>query len=1128
MLSHIDYLYTYDLVTIFSLAFTGVFWVLSLLSLWVRLSQLVMTGWDHPNSRKAGGYVSRYVQAVLFVASQGVSQWNVFSQWVSRSCQARRLRNRRTGRAYIEVDGPRRYVASPTPAPPIVPGNQTADQSETTVEHQTVPKYLRSQREDRLGSHSFDCPRLAHRSTREREEARPASSVIGQAVPSQVAETTTAASAPASPPTPVSRGSARYRRLLERRQNKPRGVLRNSRISDPVDEQILGSAFEPAVSSPRAVVAPTPISEPVVTTEPTPTPVAPALELIHAEMMLTLPDIVITPPTPVFVPETPAVASQVVDDNGIPSSNADELVPESILTETHILDIVTVPSVLAPTVAPQPQLVAQNLAVSELEIEPLSRCLERAFGFSPSVFEHDRAFEGLILSFGAWHLSVQEQQTVVENGVLSPLLVPVSTAHMSSADDLIPSVDESMEPVSAAISLDDDDVDMEEDLSVLPIAGPEFNGVASLSSDRDLSMTDEVATKVQSGLSDDQHMHDGNDSHQVWMPEEPSAVSSDMELCPQQFPETGAFSEQVVPATFSFGTQQQPDWPFSSVVDSQFTFGNPMPSFVPQLQGPEHDMADAPPQPGMVSTHFERPMVNLTSPVDSFEADTSMEDIYGYEPLPVFSGHQQQQQPSVFFRQPTPATSDYVPVPDTIEVAMEYLDPEMLTHVVAPMAFQPSPVPVTIEFDMGLDTSTPALQAVDTIVSPVSPEQSRVVSDIAPAESDDSVLDSRLFEPIGISPGVEQQPEQAVSQPDPAVDELQDVREHNPEEYPDVPEAPEVNTEPEMAAPSFIPDVDDGVDNGPLVLSRPATPTPDKSWHHELFGTSPLGPAQTPPNRSLTPPPPFNFTNATFQPVLPAGAPAFTTQSFQPTLPVGAPGFTAPTFQPNLRRRAPVVEPAPSLHMPVESDDESFRRQMAEMARRAEEGRMLTRAESASVALQVAAAQAADRTYGPRREDENFGGSIESSNLGQRTMLVPRSQASRAAPASTATPSVLSADPVNVAPVADMGPVGDITPSVNTESPGEEDLDEDELDKQDLEQELQDEFNAIPSDSEDEPAGEAPVIENVDDPAVMAASEVMQRRKIKAPRGRRRNLPSQNNTDNEDRNHKTTHKSIMA
>lgn len=261
-------------------------------------------------------------------------QSQVFSKWVIRSCEARRLRNRRTGRAYIEVDGPRRYVRSPSPAPPIVSDNQITDKSETTVVHETVPEYLRSQREVRLGSRSYDRPRLVHRSTREREEVRPASSVMGQAVPSHVAESTTTTSVPVSAPAPVSRGSRHYRALMKRRQNQPRDVLPSFRFSDAADEQILGSLFVPAVSSPRAVVAPNPIPEPVVVTEPT--PVAPEVELIPAEMTFTLPDIVITsptePPSPVLVSERLVEVSQVAEDDGIPSSNADELAPEPLLT----------------------------------------------------------------------------------------------------------------------------------------------------------------------------------------------------------------------------------------------------------------------------------------------------------------------------------------------------------------------------------------------------------------------------------------------------------------------------------------------------------------------------------------------------------------------------------------------------------------------------------------------------------------------------------------------------------------------------------------------------------------------------------------------------------------------------
>lgn len=887
----------------------------------------------------------------------------------------------------------------------------------------------------------------------------------------------------------------------------------------------------------KPVVAKTHISEPVVTTEPT---VAP--EPILA-VKLTPPEIVITPPSPVLVPEIPAEA-QVVVDNGI-SSMPDKLAPEPILTEKPIREIVTAPSVPSSSVVPQLQL-GERDTVSEQEIEVLRLRFED-WRISPSV---DAS------------ASVDEQKTV-GNGVQSPLQVPVLTTLASPADDPLPSV---VHSVSARPS--DDDVEMEEDSSVLSLAGPEFNGVA-LSSDGDLSMTDinEVATTVHAGLSDDQHMQDGDDSHQVWMHEESPVVSSDMELFPpQQSPETVVFGGQVVPLV-SFGFQQ-PSWQFSSVFNGQptnfnFDFTSTMPSLV-QPQNVEHDMTDAP-QPDMVLTPFERPMVEMTSPVDSFQADTTMEGHFDY-PAPLAFSPGQQQQPWNFVQQPTPATSDRVPVSDTIDFDMEesvYPDLDTLKNVVSPMAPQPSPVSVTTESDMGL--GTPAHQAVDNVVhvSPVAPEQKPVVSDITEFSND--LVDPRLFGPIdmptqGIAPAVEQpteqvvpqqQLEQAVSQPGPATDEFPGVEACNLEEfaklqalleqdaeeatqqseYPDLPEPAEVNQTPEVVSPSFAPDVDDGASNGSLVLSPPGTPTSvrsDRSWDHSLFGSPPpVFSAPTPPNRSPTPPRPagLDFTNATFQPILPVGAPVFT---------------SAPTFQPVLPRGAPVFNPRPSspdigedfvVHVPDTPDDPEFRRNEAEwtereMARMDQaflDGQRLTQADVASANLQVDVLRPVEHVYiyGADEEDEDSDGSIESSDrevvvpVSQRRFAVPRSRASRATAPATATPSVPPAAPLNVASVADEGPVGEITPPVVSDLPGEE---------QDAERPLTElELELLGMASEDEDDAPQQIADGSEDRdprrqeqveyTPRADVEVTRTRKLAAPR-RCRNLLSQNNTDN--------------
>ncbi|KAJ4408668.1 hypothetical protein N0V85_004199 [Neurospora sp. IMI 360204] len=922
----------------------------------------------------------------------------------------------------------------------------------------------------------------------------PSSSFPPSPVPTPKPVPTTA---PASQPTPVEGAcSKRVQKKMAQWKSRRSVLSRPYDLfhSDSVYELMAPEALH-AVAVSKPVVAKTHISEPVVRTEPS---VAP--EPILA-VKLTPPEIVITPPSPVLAPQTEIPAeAQVVVDNGI-SSMPDKLAPEPTR------EIVTAPSVPTSSVVSQLQLGVRD-TVSEQEIEVLRLRFED-WQISPSVDES---------------ASVDDQKTV-GNGVQSPLQVPVLTTLASPADDLLPSVVVSvedsivMEPVSARPS--DDDVEMEEDLSVLSLAGPEFNGVA-------LS-------------SDDQHMQDGDDSHQVWMHEESPVVSSDMELFPpQQSPETVVFGGQVVPlVSFDF---QQPSWQFSSVFDGQFNFTTP--SLV-QPQGPEHDMVDAP-QPDMVLTPFEGPMVDMTSPADSFQADTTMEGHFDYPAPPAFSPGQQQQ-PWNFVQQPTPATSDRVPVSDTIDFDMGSVYPDIntLNNVVSPMAPQPSPVSVTTESDMGL--GTPAHQAV---VSPVAPEQKPVVSDITEFSND--LVDPQLFGPIdmptqGIAPAVEQPTEQVVSQPVPAADEFPGVEECNPEEfaklqalleqdaeeanreseYPDLPEPAEVNQTPEVASPSFTPDVDDGASDSPLVLSPPGTP---RSWDHSLFGSPPpVFSAPTPPNRSPTPPPPagLDFTNATFQPILPVGAPVFTpAPTFQPILPVGAPIFNqAPSF-PDIRIGQDFI-----VHVPDTPDDPEFHRneaewterEMARMEQAFRDGQRLTQADVASAKLRVDVLRPVEHVYvyGADEEDEDSDGSIESSDrevvvsVSQRKIIVPMSRASRATATATATPSVPPAAPLNVAPVADMGSVGEITPPVVSDLPGEE---------HDADRELTaDEPELLGMASEDEDDAPQQIADGSEDRdprrqeqvdyTPRADVEVIRTRKLAAPR-RRRNLLPQNNTGN--------------
>lgn len=1105
---------------------------------------------------------------------------------------------------YLPVIVPR-YVPPPTPTPSIAPDNQTVDQSEMTVEHQAVPQYLLCQREGRQGSEKLDDGHLVNRSTRE-DVARPISSPVipEQAEHTQVAKSTPAVSAfdivhagPAPPrpsipervkglellkkktaremgisveqfkahceakkapriveeaapgstapnqpqlpeadtqhaPQPMPVRSTRYERVLKK-LSKSRRHVPTPRYdlfqSDSVYEEMVPESLM-AVAVPRpAAVAEAPISEPVVVTEPT---VAP--EPIHAEIELTPPEIVITPPSPVLVPRI--IAEDQVAGSGI-SSMPDKLAPKPILTEKPIREIVTVSSVPSSVVS-QLQLSERN-TVSEQEIEDLRLRLE-VLRISPSV---------------AVSTSVDEQKTV-GNGVQSPLQVPVLTTLASPADDLVPSVVDSvedsilMEPVSARPS--DDDVDMSEDSSVLSLAGPVSNGVAhsEVSPDRDLAMTDiEVATTVNAGLSDDQQMQDGDDSHQDWMHEESPVVSSDMELFPpQQSPETVVFGGQAVQLVPL--DSQQPIWQLPSVFpegQTDFNFEFTMPSLI-QPQNFEHDMVDVP-QSDMVTTFFENPMVEMASPFNSIQTDTTMEGHFDYPAPPAFTPGQQQQ-PWNIVEQPTAATSDRVLVSDTIDFNM-LVDPNldnMFDNVVSPMAPQPSPVSVTAESGMGL--VTPTSQAVDNQASPVISEQMPVVADILPEFDINSIhpdlryVDTPLDVAVtqGIAPVVEQsseqdvpqqQPEQEVSQSAPATGEYPGVEvcepemwaqlqvlqnyvlEHDAEEnnsqseypdlpqqsdleYPEPPEHPaEVDQMQELGSPTVTPDVDDGASNGSLVLSPPGTPTSIRSWDYSLFGSPPpVCSAPTPPNRSPTPPRStgLDFTNAQFQPTFPVGAPVFTSVStFQPILPAAASGSNQASpsnifgedFRPD---HTTPDDPNFRVHDAVWTMNEQDRMYQAFLV-----GQRLTQADYASASLQVEIMRQTEGADIYTEHEEDSDCSIESSDeevvvpISQRRIAMPRSRASRAM-ATTPAPA-----PVTPSTTA-TPPAGEIIPPAVSDSPGEEQ--DAERDFTDLELEL---LGMVSEDEEGPPR---------------ADEEVIRRRPLaKLPR-RRRNLPSHSNTGN--------------
>ncbi|KAK3496715.1 uncharacterized protein B0T23DRAFT_309622 [Neurospora hispaniola] len=1179
----------------------------------VLVTKLVRIGLKHPRYRKVCRRISRCAETVWFVASKGVSAWKVFSQWVLRFSQAVRLRQQRTGKVYLSLDKwyllviiPR-YVPPPTPTPSIAPDNQTVDQSEMTVEHQAVPQYLLCQREGWQGSENLDDGHLVNRSTRE-DVARPIASPVipEQAEHIQVAKSTTAVSAfdvvhagPAPPrpsipervkglellmektaremgisveqfkahceatkspriveeaapgstapnqpqlpeadtqhaPQPMPVRSTRYERVLKKLSKSRRHVPApryDLFQSDSVYEEMVPESLMAVAVSRPAAVAEAPISEPVVITEPS---VAP--EPIHAEMKLTPPEIVITPPSPVLVSRT--IVEDRITGSGI-SSMPDKLAPEPILTEKPIQEIVTVSSV-PPSVVSQLQLSERN-TVSEQEIEDLRLRLE-VLRISPSV---------------AVSTSVDEQKTV-GNGVQSPLQVPVLATLASPADDLVPSVVDSvedsvlMEPVSARPS--DDDVDMGEDSSVLSLAGLVSNGVAhsEVSPDHDLAMTDiEVATTVNAGLSDDQQMQDGDDSHQDWMHEESPIVSSDMELFPpQQSPETIVFGGQAVQLV-PLGSQQ-PIWQLPSVFpegQTDFNFEFTMPSLI-QPQNVEHDMVDVP-QSDMVTTFSEYPMVEMTSPFNFVQTDTTMEGHFDY-PAPPALTPGQQQQPWNIVEQPTAATFDRVLVSDTIDFNM-LVDPNldnMFDNVVSPMAPQPSPVSVTAESGMGL--VTPASQAVDNRASPVTSEQRPVVADILPEFDINSVhpdlryVDTPLDVAVtqGIAPAVEQpseqdvpqqQPEQEVSQSAPATDEYPGVEvcepeawaqlqvlqnyvlEHDAEEnnwqseypdlpqpsaseYPEPPEHPaEIDQTQEMGSPTFTPDVDDGASNGSLVLSPPGTPTSIRSWDYSLFGSPPpVCSAPTPPNRSPTPPRStgLDFTNAVFQPTLPVGAPVFTSVStFQPILPAAAPGSNQASpsnifgedFRPD---HTTPDDPDFRLHEAVWTMNEVDRMHQAYLV-----GQRLTQADVASASLQVEIMRQTEGADIYTEHEEDSDCSIESSDeevripISQRRIAMPRSRASRA----MATAPAPAPAPVTPSTTA-TPPAGEIIPPAVSDSPGEE---------QDAERDFTDlELELLGMVSEDEEGPQR------------ADEEVIRRRPLaKLPR-RRRNLPSHSNTGN--------------
>ncbi|KAK3397812.1 hypothetical protein B0T20DRAFT_499636, partial [Sordaria brevicollis] len=148
--------------------------VLALLCMWFRFEPFILGPHNTTLVRHATGLFNK----IRFIASKGVSAWNVMSQWVLRFSQAVRVRARHTGRDYVVLD--RVYFVlrspAPTPSPTIATDNRIVDQPETIISHQEIPHYLRSRREGRLGSESPDYGHLANRSTDEREaqdEARP-------------------------------------------------------------------------------------------------------------------------------------------------------------------------------------------------------------------------------------------------------------------------------------------------------------------------------------------------------------------------------------------------------------------------------------------------------------------------------------------------------------------------------------------------------------------------------------------------------------------------------------------------------------------------------------------------------------------------------------------------------------------------------------------------------------------------------------------------------------------------------------------------------------------------------------------------------------------------------------------
>lgn len=754
----------------------------------------------------------------------------------------------------------------------------------------------------------------------------------------------------------------------------------------------------PALVASRPVVTSTPTPQPVVTTEPTVSP-----EPILA-VQLTPPEIAITPPSPVLVPKTSVEAVRDVIDEAIPG------LPKLLAPKAIIQEIVTVPSVPAAPVVPQLQWVARDLTVSEQEMDDIMLQLEKWHVSTP------------VAVFAA---PAVNEQDATGNAVLSPVSVPVPTTITSPADDPISSVAPSVEvfslpePVSAS-SLDED-VEMEEDALLVAILD-----VSEPSSDGDLTMTEnDVAPAVSVDQSEDHDMQDPDVDHQALL-----AVSSDMELCLQHHaPETSIFGgllDSLVPRA-----PAQPFWKLTPAFSSgsQAALGGiNFASFpVSQTEAPELDMTDAPlaqasplfafgqQQAAATPYHAQVPMATEVEMDEQTYPDSTT-----VHPVPSSMASQPLPLPitPVYASPPSPQAtmdSDMALVTPALQIITSTPSPEApsLAQLVS-SALKTNDIPIDPASSKPIDM--PLGLAEPQVASPMAeqpaeqaPEPASELNEYRGVENNDPELWAQFQAANeGFEQHLQQQQEeerQPLEEPiqhsleeqiDPELQEqlMQAFRDYEPERdagvvqqqqespySPERTEAPEVHQTPPYAQPSFIPNVDEGNNSNPFVLSPPAPQSSSSQpATSQIFGSGPSSAAAV---------------------------------GFQPMLPVGAQGLT--------QEFSEVLAP----------DEQGIRLQMKLMEEQFQAGIALTRAELASARVQtevVGASITGDDEPEDDESDDDESGDDQPPPIpqptNQRTIAQPRSLLSRVS--------------LNVAPFANMRSIGEPSPPTGSAVPSTE------------------------------------------------------------------------------------------